>query len=85
MTYLSELLRLYRETAELTQKQLSDQIGINRSTYAYYEIGRSQPDWETLVVLQKTLNIPPEQFFPDDPSVLPARHADKTLRKHQKD
>lgn len=38
-TVLAQNLLLYRKTAGLTQTQIADALGIDRSTYAYYEIG----------------------------------------------
>ncbi|AJO22854.1 transcriptional repressor of PBSX gene [Heyndrickxia coagulans] len=32
----------------MSQQQLADALNINRSTYARYELGQTQPDFETL-------------------------------------
>jgi len=37
-----------RESRKLSQQQLADALNINRSTYARYELGQTQPDFETL-------------------------------------
>ena len=43
-----ERLRQYRETLNMTQKQVAEQIGVAPQTYANYEQGRREPDYETL-------------------------------------
>ena len=45
---LSEKLKNLRRQCCLTQKQVADSLGINRSTYAYYETGKTTPDVTTL-------------------------------------
>lgn len=41
-------LRYLREAIGLSQKELTDRLKINRSTYARYETSATQPDFETL-------------------------------------
>jgi len=43
-----ERLKKLRERKKLSQQQLADRLKINRSTYARYELGQTQPDFETL-------------------------------------
>lgn len=45
---LKERLKECRKNKKLTQEQLSNLIGINRSTYAKYETGENEPDAATL-------------------------------------
>lgn len=49
-------LRKYREKMELTQKQLAEVLNIDRSTYSYYETGKSVPPIETLIKLARIFN-----------------------------
>ena len=49
-------LRKYREKMELTQKQLAVVLNIDRSTYSYYETGKSVPPVETLIKLARIFN-----------------------------
>ncbi len=42
---------------ELTQKQIAEVLNIDRSTYSYYETGKSIPSVETLKKLAKIFNI----------------------------
>lgn len=41
-------LRNLREKLGLSQKELTDRLNINRSTYARYETSSTQPDFDTL-------------------------------------
>lgn len=54
---LGENLRTIRKSKKLTQQQLSDAIGIKRSAYAYYEIGKSEPSINTLIKLSEVLDV----------------------------
>ena len=44
-------LKQLREINSLTQKQVADILGITRSSYAYYELGKSHPGIEGLKIL----------------------------------
>ena len=65
-SYLARLLLKYREINHFTQQFVADKVGITRSTYTYYETGKTQPSIETLQALKKLLNIPSEEFFPPE-------------------
>lgn len=41
----------------LTQREVADILKIHRTTYAYYETGRSNPDLETLSVLSRIFGV----------------------------
>jgi len=43
-----DILRNLRNKKELSQKELSDRLHLNRSTYARYETSQTQPDYDTL-------------------------------------
>lgn len=47
MSYGKRLSALRKEKKQ-SQEQLSKIVGINRSTYARYETGNTQPDYDTL-------------------------------------
>ncbi|MCM3754617.1 MULTISPECIES: helix-turn-helix domain-containing protein [Bacillus subtilis group] len=38
-----------RKSKKLTQEEMAEKIGVHRGTYANYERGHRQPDYETLV------------------------------------
>ncbi|MDY0395378.1 helix-turn-helix domain-containing protein [Virgibacillus halophilus] len=47
MQYGDRLKKL-RERKKMSQQQLADELNINRSTYARYELSNTQPDFEIL-------------------------------------
>lgn len=54
---LASNLKKAREKAELTQKQVSKMVSIERSSLSYYEIGRSLPSIFTLIKLSEIYRI----------------------------
>lgn len=42
---------------EITQQQVADKLNIDRSTYSYYETGRSAPTLETLNALARLFRV----------------------------
>ncbi|MBR2890522.1 MAG: helix-turn-helix transcriptional regulator [Oscillospiraceae bacterium] len=52
-----EKLRAARESKGLTQQQIADQMGIDKSTYCGYETGKRQPDLTKLKQLSQILGI----------------------------
>lgn len=48
---MTERLKAARKECKLTQQQVADILGIDRSTYAYYELGVSNPSIENLIAL----------------------------------
>lgn len=59
---LSTKIRSAREKKGYTQQRLADELGVNRSTIANYEIGRRVPDFEDLQKLAKILNVSVDYF-----------------------
>lgn len=47
----NEKLRQLRKERKITQKELSNILGIAQTTYAGYETGRYEPDFKILVVI----------------------------------
>ena len=56
-------LKIIRIQNGLTQQQLADALGITRSAYCGYEIGRRSPDLDTIVKLSEFYNLPLAVFF----------------------
>ena len=52
-----EKLRTLRKQCGLTQKQLSDALGLERSAYSYYETGKSVPPIDKMITLSKIFNV----------------------------
>ncbi len=54
---LPENLRILRKSFKLTQQEVADILGIDRSTYTFYEAGKSNPPKESLVKLCDIYNV----------------------------
>lgn len=52
-----EKLKILRNKKGLTQQDLSDILHIARSTYAQYELGSREPDYETLKKIAQFYNV----------------------------
>ncbi len=63
---LANILRRLRLEAGYTQQNVADSLNINRSTYTYYETGKTTPDIHTLKVLAKIFNVGVDVFLVDD-------------------
>lgn len=50
-------LRYLRVANGLTQQQVADTLKIHRTTYAFYETGRSKPDIEMLLALSRIFGV----------------------------
>ena len=50
-------LRQVRQNAGLSQKQVAETLGVERSTYAYYETGGTHPSCEMVIKLSRIFNI----------------------------
>lgn len=56
---LGAMLRQYRNNCEFTQQQIADVLKIDRSTYSYYETGKTEPSLATISQLARIFNISP--------------------------
>lgn len=56
MTF-SERLRRLRKQMDMTQEEVAKNLNIVRSTYAYYETGKTSPDFNTVIRLAKLFNV----------------------------
>lgn len=54
---LQENLRRLRRDYKLTQQDVSDILGIDRSTYTFYETGKTRPSIESIKKLTDTYNV----------------------------
>ena len=55
--HLTKRLRYLREYNAVTQREIADALCIDRSTYAYYELGETQPSLLMLVRLAKLYDV----------------------------
>ena len=73
MEDLSKMLRAVRLACGFSQHNVAMALEVNRSTYTYYEVGRTMPDVPTLKKLADIFSIPAEAFlYPEDFSSLGA-------------
>ena len=54
---MGKKLKRLRENFNLTQQQVAEALGIDRSTYAYYELGRTTPDLDKIDKLQRLYQV----------------------------
>ena len=66
-------LRALRLACGYTQKSVAAALGIVRSSYAYYETGKSQPDVETLAKLSRMFGVTLDQLILPGETVQPSR------------
>lgn len=59
-------LRLIRTENKLTQEQVASVLGISRSAYCGYEIGRRKMSTDMLLALAKFYRLPINVFFNND-------------------
>jgi transcriptional regulator with XRE-family HTH domain len=63
---INERLRELRIKSGYTQSQIAKILNIDRSTYSYYEIGKTMPDVSILMTLAKIFNISLEELLSDE-------------------
>ena len=54
---LAAILKDQRKSRGYSQLQISQYLGINRSTYTYYETGKTEPPLSRLLLLSKIYNV----------------------------
>ena len=62
---IGQACKKFREEKGYTQQQVADALNINRTTYTYYETGKTEPSIETLHKLVQIFNITYEDILPD--------------------
>ena len=78
---LARNLKLKRKQLGLTQQLMSDLLNLERSTYAYYETGKTSPSLETLSKLAAMFDCSIEDLLREaDPGLL-SEESDFTLKK----
>ena len=66
---LAQRLREIRENCGYTQQQLANVLNIDRSTYSYYETGKTSPDISTLVTLANMFSVRLEDLLGQESSL----------------
>lgn len=60
---IGKRLRFVREKFGYTQQQVANALNIDRSTYSYYETGKTSPDITTLLALSEIFSIGVDEFL----------------------
>ena len=58
-----EHLRKIRKENGYTQQQMADILNISRSTYTYYETGKSQPGYDKLEIMCEVFGVDYNTLF----------------------
>ncbi len=59
-------LRLIRQNCGLTQTQVAQALGVDRTTYGGYENSRTEPSLATLVKLSQIFRVEPTAILPSE-------------------
>ena len=54
---ITGIIKKLRKSCSYTQKEVADMLGVDRSTYAYYESGRIKPDIDTIRKLSNIFKV----------------------------
>jgi transcriptional regulator with XRE-family HTH domain len=57
MKVIGDKLRKFRKKLGLSQFQIAQELNIERSTFAYYELGKTIPDIKTIIKISKILGV----------------------------
>ena len=59
MEKIGEKIKILRTKFGLTQKEVADALELERSTYTYYELGKTIPSWNIVKKLARIFQIAP--------------------------
>lgn len=62
MPRIGEVIKQYRQKAELSQEELAEKLGVLRVAVTRWELGTRTPNAEYLLKLMAVLHIPPTAF-----------------------
>ena len=60
--YINQL-RIWRERAGYTQQAVAEYLGVDRSTLAYYECGKTQPSAQAMILLCFLYHVSAEEML----------------------
>ena len=75
---IAEKLRSCRNKCGLSQRQVAEALGVERSTYTGYENGRTEPNLITLVKLSQIFCVEPTTLLPNENSDTSFRDSDSS-------
>lgn len=61
--YFNENLKLAREQKGLSQKDVSEKIGVAKSTYSLYESGKREPNVQTIKKIADILDVSADELL----------------------
>jgi len=67
-TIFSERLRKIRKASGMTQQEIADHLNMQRSTYAYYETGATEPSLKRLMNIAKEFTVSVDDLLCDVPA-----------------
>lgn len=67
---LNNVLRQIRKSKNMSQQKVADILGIDRSTYSYYETGKSELDIKTLLALCEIFDVTLDEMLNEDEVIL---------------
>lgn len=62
---VSNNLKILRNKKTVSQQEIADYLKITRQAYSFYENGKRQPDYETLLKLAKYFNVSVDELLGD--------------------
>lgn len=77
-TTTGKKLRACRERCGLSQRQVAEALGLERTTYTYYESGRTEPNLTTLVKIAQIFCVDVSALLPDENGDTPLRDSDNS-------
>lgn len=57
MAVFKEMLKYLRTRENLSQSELAEKLGVAKSTISMYEVGKREPDFETLEAIADLFNV----------------------------
>ena len=66
MEKISEKIKILRTKSGVTQQYIASILGVDRSTYTYYELGKTIPNWPMIKKIAKIFKISPYDLLEDD-------------------
>lgn len=63
MSRIETTLKIFREDAKLTQRELAEKVGVRRETIVHLENNRYNPSLELAMTLAQTFNVSVETLF----------------------
>lgn len=80
MKLLGRNLRKYRTSANMTQEEFSESIGVNLSTYKNIERGARGASFDMIAAIAERLNIAPSDLFQEDGKEFAMKHISELLK-----